>query len=190
MALYKNSPSKVTAFSEIYVEYFRRCCLYAQSYLHDPYLSEDVASEAMMKLWENWDSSYSEIQRKAFLLTVVRNSCLDHLRRMQIGIKTQEKLTEISRRELAFRISLLESTVPQDLFVSDIQKIVNTTLEQLPKQTQLIFRLSRMENKTAGEIANELGVSIKTVEYHITKSLATLRKNLKDYLPVLLFLYL
>ncbi|MDR0575897.1 MAG: RNA polymerase sigma-70 factor [Tannerella sp.] len=189
MDSYRKNPSKETLFSEIYAEYFRRCCLYAQSYLQDQYLAEDVASEAMMRLWENWDDSFSPVQRKAFLLTIIRNRCLDHLRRIQTTLKTQEDLTKISDRELSFRISLLESTVPQELFVSDIQKIVNSTLERLPKQTRLIFQLSRIENKTAGEIANELGVSIKTVEYHITKSLSALRKNLKDYLPVILFLY-
>lgn len=103
--------------------------------------------------------------------------------------KTHEELTEISQRELVFRISLLESTVPQELFISDIQKIVDNTLKQLPEQTRLIFKLSRIDNKSANEIAGELGISIKSVEYHITKSLSLLRKKLKDYLPVILFLY-
>jgi RNA polymerase sigma-70 factor (ECF subfamily) len=189
MESYKNHPPKATIFSKIYAEYFRRCLLYAQSYLQDPCLAEDVASEAMMRLWENWDDSYSTVQRKAFLLTIIRNRCLDHLRRIQTTMKTQEDLTAISHREHSFRISLLESTVPQELFVSDIQEIVNKTLKQLPEQTRLIFQLSRIENKTASEIANDLGISIKTVEYHMSKSLSVLRKNLKDYLPVIMFLY-
>ena len=75
------------------------------------------------------------------------------------------------------------------IFISDIQKIVNNTLKQLPEQTQLIFQLSRIENKSANEIAEELEISVKSVEYHITKSLSLLRKKLKDYLPVILFLY-
>ncbi len=185
----KNGPSKALTFSENYNNYFRRCFLYAQSYVQDQYLSEDIASEALTKLWENWDDSYTAVQRKAFLLTIIRNKCLDHLRKTQVNIKTQEKLTEISLRELDFRISLLESTVPQELFISDIQKIVNNTLKQLPEQTQLIFQLSRIENKSANEIAEELEISVKSVEYHITKSLSLLRKKLKDYLPVILFLY-
>ena len=113
-------------------------------YLHDQHLSEDIASEALIKLWENWDESYTTVQRKAFLLTIIRNKCLDHLRKIQVNTKTHEELTEISQRELVFRISLLESTVPQELFISDIQKIVDNTLKQLPEQTRLIFKLSRI----------------------------------------------
>lgn len=185
----KNGPSKAIIFSENYKDYFRRCFLYAQSYVQDQYLSEDIASEALTKLWENWDDSYTPLQRKSFLLTIIRNKCLDHLRKIQGNIKTHVELTEISQRELDLRISLLESTVPQELFISDIQKIVNNTLTQLPLQTQLIFKLSRIENKSAKEIAEELGISVKSVEYHITKSLSLLRMKLKDYLPIVMFLY-
>lgn len=189
MDLRKNKTQRATTFSELYVDYFNRCCFYAQSYLHDPYLSEDVASDAMMKLWENWDDSFSPVQRKAFLLTTVRNRCLDHLRKMQTIIEKQEDINDTTIRELNFRISMLESTDPQELFVADIQKIVDETLSQLSEQTQLIFRLSRTENKTAAEISADLGIGIKAVEYHITKSLSALRRKLKDYLPIVFFLY-
>ena len=189
MELHKDTLSKTITISENYPDYFHRSFVYAQSYLHDQHLSEDIASEALIKLWENWDESYTTVQRKAFLLTIIRNKCLDHLRKIQVNTKTHEELTEISQRELVFRISLLESTVPQELFISDIQKIVDNTLKQLPEQTRLIFKLSRIDNKSANEIAGELGISIKSVEYHITKSLSLLRKKLKDYLPVILFLY-
>ena len=189
MAPRNDKISKAAKFNELYVDYFRRCNLYARSYLQDQLQSEDVASEALMKLWENWDDSYSDIQRKAFLLTTVRNRCLDHLRKQQLSLKTQDCISETMQRELAFRISLLESTDPQELFIADIQRIVDETLEKLPKQTQLIFQLSRMEGKGSAEIAKTLGLSVKAIEYHITKALTILRKQLKDYLPAILFLY-
>ncbi|MDR1880303.1 MAG: RNA polymerase sigma-70 factor [Tannerellaceae bacterium] len=177
-----DTPVKSIAFSEIYAVYFRRCYLYAHSYLRDVYLSEDVASEAMMKLWENWDETFSLVQRKAFLLTVIKNRCLDHLTHLQLSTQVRDDMTNILKRELAFRISILESTDPQELFVSDIQNIVNMTLKQLPPKTRLIFQLSRIENKTIKEIADSMGISTKSVEYHISKSLSILRNKLKDYL--------
>ena len=60
---------------------------------------------------------------------------------------------------------------------------------QMSYQTRTIFQMSRLGEKTNVEIANELGVNIKTVEYHITKALKVLRINLKDYLILLFLLY-
>jgi RNA polymerase sigma-70 factor (ECF subfamily) len=161
--------------------------LYARSYLQDACLAEDIASESMIKLWENWDDTFSPIQRKTFLLTIVRNKCLDYFRKMQFSYEIQKDMADIAQRELNFRFTLLESADPQELFLSDIQTILEATLQQLPERTRLIFQLSRIENKTSREIAEELGISIKAVEYHITRSLTELRRNLKDYLPVVYF---
>ena len=63
------------------------------------------------------------------------------------------------------------------------------TLYQLPEQTRQAFILSRFKDKSNREIAEALGISVKGVEYHITKALKALRVALKDYLPLLYFLY-
>ena len=64
------------------------------------------------------------------------------------------------------------------------------TLNQLPKQTQKVFIMSRFENKSGKEIAQILGISVKGVDYHMNKALKELRIALKDYLPVLIRLCL
>jgi RNA polymerase sigma-70 factor (ECF subfamily) len=67
--------------------------------------------------------------------------------------------------------------------------IVRKTLEDLPDQTQKIFKLSRFQDKSRKEIAKELGVSQQTVDYHINKALAYLLEKLKEYIP-LLFIFI
>ena len=73
--------------------------------------------------------------------------------------------------------------------MQDISRIVEETLCQLPQQTRMIFQMSRNEGKSNMEIASEISISEKTVEYHITKSLKALRLSLKDYLPIFLFFF-
>ena len=100
-----------------------------------------------------------------------------------------ENLEEIKKRELSIRISTLEACDPEEIFREEIRTILQRTLQSLPEQTRRIFEMSRFENKTVKEIAIETNLTVKGVEYHITKTLKVLRINLKDYLPLFYFLF-
>ena len=69
--------------------------------------------------------------------------------------------------------------------------LIRHTLSSLPEQTRHIFMLSRFENRSNKEIAETVGLSVKSVEYHIGKALKVRRVSLTDYLPLfyLLFYY-
>ena len=82
------------------------------------------------------------------------------------------------RDEVQFRIDTLESCDPHALFEGDVRKILRDTLDALGKKTDRIFALSRFEGLTNKEIAEELGITEKAVEYHITKDLRALRISL------------
>ena len=92
-------------------------------------------------------------------------------------------------RDINYRIMSLEACDPSTIYTDDINHIINETLNFLPEQTQRIFRMSRYEQMSVKEIAEKMGVSSKTVEYHITKALKELRISLKDYLPMALFFF-
>ena len=91
--------------------------------------------------------------------------------------------------ELEIRISTLEITNPDKIFAEDIQRIVRETLEKLPEQTRVIFEMNRFQNLSKKEIAEKLGISIKGIDYHISKALKCLRENLQDYFPIIFFLF-
>ena len=76
----------------------------------------------------------------------------------------------------------------QDLVGRELDGIVANAIDSLPDQCKLVFKLSRFENLTYAEIAEQLGISVKTVENHMVKALKVLREKLKDYLPVLIWL--
>ena len=102
---------------------------------------------------------------------------------MNVRVEAEDKMADHASRELNLRISTLEACNPNDLFTSEIQKIIQETIDMFPDQTRKIFIMSRFENLSNKEIAESLDLSIKSVEFHITKGLKVLRTSLKDYLP-------
>jgi RNA polymerase sigma-70 factor (ECF subfamily) len=79
-------------------------------------------------------------------------------------------------------------TEKTSLMEQELEEKLNVVLESLPERCRQIFTMSRFENKKNKEIAEELAISTKAVEKQITKALATIRTEMKDYLPLLLFL--
>ena len=90
------------------------------------------------------------------------------------------------QRELDLRIATLKDCEPDKIFSTEIQHIVNKALDKMPPQSREIFMLSRYSNLPNKKIAEQLNISLKTVEFHITKALRILRVELKDYLASIL----
>lgn len=175
-------------FNEFYQLHYKKCFLFAKSYVHTDWVAEDIASEALIKLWELMRLKEIEYPL-ALLFSILKNKSLDYLKH---EIVKQEALASMSldgQRELAIRISTLEACDPDRMFSTEVQEIIDATLDSLPEQTRKIFMMSRFENLSRQEIANALGITIKGVEYHIANALKSLQAGLKDYLPFFYFLF-
>lgn len=175
-------------FEDLYKRFYRKSFLFTMSYVHNEMAAEDITSEVLIKLW-------AEIRRgginnpDAFLLTLLKNKALDYLKHEAIKDEAFSNMKATHQEELDMRISMLESCDPKEVFTTEIQQIIRNTLATFPEQTQLIFEMSRFDNKTNKEIADELGLSVKSIEYHITKVLKALCVSLKDYLPLFYFFF-
>jgi len=175
-------------FETIYKQFYRKAFFFTKSYVFDDLVAEDIASEVLIKLWEQ--IRRTEIRHpNAFLLTMLKNKILDHLKHQYIKEETLEELATAYKEELNLRISMLKACDPEEIFSSEVQQITMETLVRFPTKTRRIFEMSRFENKSNKEIAEELGVTVKSIEYHITKVLKALRISLKDYLPLFYFFF-
>lgn len=173
-------------FSALFAQYKESFILFANSYVKDMAAAEDIYMEAIIQYWEKRNDLSPDTNIPGYILTSVKNKALNHLRHLNVRTDAEDQLYNHRQRELNFRISSLESCDPSELFTREVKQIIRDTLNELPEQTRKIFFESRFENKTNREIAAELGISIKTVEFHISKALKLFRNRLKDYLPALL----
>ena len=170
----------VNNFNDIYTAYYRKSYLYVKSYIHDDMAAEDIVSEALIKLWERMKRETVDPIRP-FLFAILKNQSLDYLKHQTIKRDIHDAL----KRELEIRTTTLEASDLNDIFSSEIQQIIETTLNSLPVRTREIFIMSRFGNKPHKEIAALYHVSVKGVDYHIMQSVKELRSALKDYLPFL-----
>lgn len=175
-------------FNQIYSTYYRKSFLFVKSYVQDDQLAEDIASEAIITLWEKSKEMRFETP-EAYLITVLRNKALNYLRQKQYHCETLALISQNAQLELSSRINSLEACDPQELLSEELWQRINIILKSLPERTQLVFELSRFNDKTYEDIALELNISVKGVEYHISKALKALRNNLKEYYYLLIFFF-
>ncbi|WP_293711467.1 RNA polymerase sigma-70 factor [uncultured Parabacteroides sp.] len=179
----------IKTLSELLESYKGRFISFASSYVQDSAIAEDFTMEAFMDYWEMRDMLQPDSNIPAYILTLIKHKCLNHLKRKQLQDDISQRIRAVAEWELNVQISSLKVCEPTELFTAEIREIVNRTLRQLPEQTRRIFLMSRIENKTRKEIAEELNMTSKGVEYHIAKALSLLRVNLKDYYIFLPFLF-
>ncbi len=178
----------VNSFNEIYTSYYKKSFFFAKSYVHDDLAAEDIASESLIKLWEKLKTEKIDYI-EPLLLTILKNKALDYLKHEEVKRTAFESMVDWHQQELSIRISTLESCDPKEIFADEGESIIRETLKLIPEQTRQIFLLSRFENKSNKEIAELMGISVKGVEYHISKALKALRITLKDYLPLFYFFF-
>lgn len=178
----------VNSFNEIYTSYYKKSFFFAKSYVHDDLAAEDIASESLIKLWEKLKTEKIDYI-EPLLLTILKNKALDYLKHEEVKRTAFESMADWQQQELSIRISTLESCDPNEIFSDEVESIIRETLKSLSDQTRQTFLLSRFENKSNKEIAEQMGISVKGVEYHISKALKALRITLKDYLPLFYFFF-
>ena len=131
-------------FDDIYLEYYQRCFLFAKSYLQDEMLSKDIASEAMITLWTTMKTE--EVKNvRSFLMTVVKNQALNHLRNEHLRMEARESILADELYELDFRIASLDSSDPNRLFSEEFGAIVIRTMVVLRDMIRMAFMMCRYQ---------------------------------------------
>lgn len=186
-----NSPENHTdiiSFNRLFTENHARFVRFASTYVDDRMAAEDIVMEAMMYYWENRRRLEFGLNSPAYIFTAIKNKCLNYLRDKQYRQQASEQLMEHASWKLSLQLATLEACDPEELFSDEIERLVNEALGRLPETTRRIFIMSRFEEKSHREIAAEMNMSVKGVEYHISKATSALKHALKDFLPILLFL--
>ncbi len=158
------------AFKELFFEFYPALCIFAERYVHSKETSEDIVQEAFLKIWKNRKTLDINVSFRNFLITTVKNGCMDYLRRQSTAFKYAEQA-----QSTAF-IS------PEELYtLNELETLIREGLEKLHPDVRQVFEMSRFEGLTYNEIAVRLSISPKTVESRMSKALKLLKNHLKDY---------
>lgn len=165
------------AFKEIYTRYWVGIYKAAYIKVYHKELAEELTQNLFTDLWRRRES-VSINSLDCYLFGSLKYSIINHYKSQLVKEKYQDHLN-------AQQLNITSST--DDLaLVNDLSKALNQGISLLPKKTGEVFRLSRIDNRSTKEISQQLNISEKAVEYHITQSLKSMRFHLKEYLFLLL----
>ena len=168
------------AFDVVFREYYGGLCAFASQYVPASEC-EEIVQDVMMWLWENRQNIAPEMSLKSLLFTIVKNKCLNSISHQYRKQEVHEKL---------YQKFIVQFEDPDFYIVDDLMEKLDRAIQCLPEDYRNAFEMNRFENLTYKEIAEKLAVSEKTVAYRIAQALKLLRKELKDYLPLLLWITL
>lgn len=170
------------SFKGIFNEYYQPLCHLSKYYLEDRDEAKEVVQDAFLKLWEIRQNLNPDSNLRNFLFTLVRNNCLNILKRRQILLRHHEKIRWV---EMHYQYESLARLGDDYLEFNELKDKIDLAIRNLPDHCRTVFEMSRFEDLKNREIAEKLGVTQKTVEAHLTKALKILRSELKDYLPII-----
>lgn len=174
-----------SAFELVFNMYYPRLVYFAKEYVsYDD--AKSLVQDAFITLWNKKPMFGSESQLRSYLYLTVKNNCLMHLRHEKVRDNYKNQVAKQLQNQI-YQVAL-DNIHTSDFILKEINIIVDATVEELPPRCREIFILSRFEGKKNQEVAQELNISLKSVEAQITKALKIFKKALVDYLPVLISL--
>jgi RNA polymerase sigma-70 factor (family 1) len=168
------------SFEYIFKAYYPSLAVFAKKYVYDLDLGKELVQDLFVKLYENRENLQINSSLKSYLFKSVQNKCLTYISQTQLRSKHLENVAVIERaRELD------ESDYMEQV---ELEENIHNSIGSLPEQCKRIFKMSRMEGRKNKEIADELNISIRTVETQISKALKVLRENLSKYMLIIIVL--
>lgn len=165
------------AYELIFRRYYVSLCGFATRFVQQPESSEEIVQDIFLKLWEKKGTLSIEISLKSYLFRAVYNGCNNYL------AHTQVKNRYISfARESILRNEYLSDPVMDSLAYKELNEKITESIEKLPPECKKIFKMSRFDGMKYAEIAENLQISIKTVETQISRALLRLRMELNEFL--------
>lgn len=171
-------------FEQIVKSYWPRLYAFANIYVINKEAAKEIVQDTFLVLWSQRKYLEDNTCLITYLMVVGRNKCLNYLKSLQLHTIPIDDLNEYTVYQRS-NVYVLEDDSLEILITKELAQAIATSLEKLPAQTKEIFMLSRYNGLKNKEIADQLGISTKSVEYHITNTLKQLKNDLmKDYFTV------
>ena len=166
MAMITNS-----TIEKVYRKYRMDLWRYFMSYVHDEMMAEDMVHDLFVKLM-GYDDMIIETTAKSFLFTIANRMMVDEMRHQQF----------VRRATVGYQLQREQDCFWQDsetLECRQLAEMEQAKLRTLPQRMAEVYRLTRFEGRSAQELADELNISKRTVEYHLLMARREIRQTLR-----------
>ncbi len=161
-------------FEQLFSLFHAPLMSYARRYIDDPAVCEDIVQEVFVSLWDNRNILPSILSTRSYLVTSVRNGCINHLKK---------KWHARRHRDFVLKSDLQNDTGGDVYLLSELCEMLENTLARLPEAYRTVFEMNLVDRQNLSDVAEKLGVSLRTAKRYKAATMEILRKDLKDYLP-------
>lgn len=168
-------------FESVFRTHYQAMLAYARRYIEDADQADEIVQEVFAQLWEKRMTITIDTSIKAYLFRAVRNHALNLIKHQKVRAAHR---AYVETHQTDAQIDDSDSMVG-----TDIRESILAGIASLPPQCAKVFRMNRLEGFKYREIAEQLGISPKTVEAQMAKAMKRMRVFLKDHLPTLFFIF-
>lgn len=170
--------SDKNAFRQLYQHYWSSLYSAAYNHVRSREVAEDMVQDLFATLWLKREQLTVHTSLRGYLHTAMRHQIYDYIDKQTVRQRVHQDISTQNEG--------ISHTTEQMVGYDDLQTHLTDAVGQLPQPAQTIFRLSRYEYLSTQAIAEQLNLSPKMVEYHLTRALKLLRGQLKELITILL----
>lgn len=160
-------------FKQLFESYFKKMTLFAEYFLLDRGEAEDIVQEVFIDLWNNAPTLPEVSNLKSYLFTQVRNRSLNRLKHLHVEDNYKQWLLEAQAY----------AEIPEVEIDQDMLKKVYDVIEELPDQSKIIFKRCVLDGKKYKEVAEEMNISVNTVNTQMSRAYKFIRSRLGGGFP-------
>ncbi len=171
-----------SAFHAMFAAHAARLCAYAYQYLRSRALAEEAVQDVFCDIWARYADWEPRVSVDAYLYGAVR--------RRAMRLLDQERRARRWRDEAVWALDDRANSggapaahADQAALTAELDAAIARAVAQLPRRAREVFLLHRREQLTYAQIADRLGLSVKTVEIHMGRALKALRTRLAEFIP-------
>lgn len=165
------------AYRILYEKHYTVLCHIAATFLRDDFLACAIVDDVIFHLWEIREKIEIKSSIRIYLIGAVKNRCLNYIKQNRLLSESRHPFNSCCGDNIS------DSSHPLGILLEkEMEDTIMKVVDNLPEDSRNVFKKSRFERKKYSEIADDLGISVNTVKYHMKRAISIISERLKKYL--------